>query len=148
MIAHVFPQFLQKMAANAVKPTTDTYRVVLLTTYTFSNAHTTLADVLGAGTEVATGGGYVSGGYTGGLALTSAAASTTGYVFSITAANPSWLTSTISAAYAVWFDSQGAVSNATAYPLVLWDFQGTQSSSSGSYTLSINAAGLWTVTGS
>lgn len=148
MIAHVFPQFQQNMAAQVVKATTDTYRVVLLTSYTYSNAHRTLGDVLGAGTEVVTGGGYVSGGYAGGLALTSMNVSTSGFVFSISAANPSWLTSTISAAYAVWFDSQGAVSNATAYPLIVWDFQGTQASSSGSYTLSINAAGLWTVTGS
>lgn len=148
MIAHVFPQFQQNIMANVVKPTTDSFGVILLTSYTYSNAHRTLADVLGAGSEVATGGGYVAGGYAGGLALTSAGASTTGFVSVVTAANPSWSTSTISAAYAVWFDSQGAVSNATAYPLIVWDFQGTQSSSSGSFTLSINAAGLWTVTGS
>lgn len=149
-VFHTYPQYVQKVANATAKANSGTpaYRVILLTSYTYANTHATLADVLAAGTEVATGGGYTTGGYTGGSALTSASMTTSGFVFTFTSASPSWAASTITASHAVFFDAQGAASNATAFPIAHWDFGGSFASTSGTFALTVNASGIWTVTGS
>lgn len=115
---------------------------MLLSAYTPSNAHTTMTDVLGAGTE-ASGTGYTAGGQ----ALTGVTLSTTGTVTTLTCANPSWANSTITASFAVFYDAAGGT-NATNFPIVYWDLGGAQSSSAGAFTLTINASGLYQVTSS
>lgn len=147
---HTYPQYIQKVANATAKANSGTpaYRVILLTSYTYANTHATLADVLAAGTEVATGGGYTTGGFSGGLALASPSMTTSAFVFTFTSASPSWSTATISAAHAVFFDAQSSASNATAFPIAHWDFGGTFASTSGTFALTVNASGIWTVTGS
>lgn len=120
----------------------DSLKVMLLSAYTYANTHATMADVLGAGTE-ATGTAYVAGGQ----ALTGVTLSSSGLVTTLTCTSPSWSSSTITAAFAVFYDAQGGT-NATNYPICYWDFGGNQSSSNGAYTLTINASGLVTLTAS
>lgn len=140
--AKTFPQFQQKAGTKLVNVSTDALKVMLLSAYTFANTHATMTDVLAAGTEV-TGTGYTAGGQ----ALTGVTLTTTGTVTTLTAANPSWGASTITAAFAVFYDAQGGT-NATSYPFCYWDFGGAQSSSAGAFTLTVNGSGLYTVTSS
>jgi hypothetical protein len=119
---------------------TDSLKVMLFSAYTFANTHATITDVKGAGTE-ASGAGYTAGGQ----ALTSVTLSTTGTVTTLTCANPAWASSTISAAYAVFYDAQGGT-DATNLPICYWDLGGTSSSSAGTFTLTINGSGLVTFT--
>ena len=87
-------------------------------------------------------------------ALTGVSATTTGQVTTLTCANPTWPSSTISAKYAVFFDAGTGGSGVTANDagsnklLCYWDFGGTNSSSSGSFTLTIAGGGLITWTAS
>lgn len=127
---------------KAVNLSTDTLKVMLLSAYTYADTHSTIADVLGAGTE-ATGTGYTAGGQT----LTGVTVTSNAKVTTVTCTSPSWAASTITAAFAVFYDAQGGT-NATNYPICYWDFGGNQSSSSGAYTLTINASGLVTFTAS
>jgi hypothetical protein len=113
---------------------------MLLTAYTFANTHATMTNVKAAGTETS-GTGYTAGG----LALTSVVLSTTALVTTLTCANPAWTTSTITAAFAVFYDAAGGT-DATNFPIVYWDFGGSSSSSAGTFTLTINASGLATFT--
>lgn len=91
----------------------------------------------------------VSGtGYTaGGQALTSVALTTTGTTTTLTCANPAWANSTITAAFAVFYDASGGT-DATNLPVVFWDLGGSQSSSAGTFTLTINGSGLYQVSSS
>jgi hypothetical protein len=120
--AHAYPQIQQKLATKAVNLSTDALKVMLLASYTPANT-------------------------AGGLALTSVTFTTSAAVSTLTCANPSWAASTITAAYAVFYDSSGGT-NATNFPIVYWDFGGNQSSSNGTFTLTINASGLYQVTSS
>lgn len=115
---------------------------MLLAAYTPSSAHATMADVLAAATE-ASGTGYTAGGQ----ALSGVSLSTSGSVTTLTCSNASWPSSTITAAFAVFYDAAGGT-NATNYPLVYWDFGGSQASAAGTFTLGISASGLltWTST--
>ena len=105
-----------------------------------ANRHATMADVKGAGTE-ASGTGYTAGGQ----ALTSVTVATSGTVTTFDCADPSWASSSISAAFAVFYDAQGGT-DATNVPIAYWDLGGTQVSSDGDFTLTINASGVVSLT--
>lgn len=140
--SHAFPQAVQKLATKSLNLSSDSLKAMLLASYTAASSHATMADVLGAGTE-ATGTGYTSGGQ----ALASVSLSTTGSVTTLTCSNPTWTSSTITAAYAVFYDAAGGT-NSTNIPLVYWDLGGSQASAAGTFTLGISATGLltWTST--
>ncbi|MGZ4621450.1 MAG: hypothetical protein ACXVGF_04825 [Blastococcus sp.] len=142
MTPHAYPQFQQKLATKTVNLSTDSLKVLLLSAYTYANTHATMADVLGAGTEV-TGTGYTAGGQ----ALTSVTLVTSGTTTTLDAADPAWASSTITASFAVFYDAQGGTS-ATNYPICYWDLGGAQSSSGTTFTLSLNASGLYQVSSS
>jgi hypothetical protein len=140
--AKQYPQFQQKALTKLVNVSSDPLILVLLTAYTFSLTHATLADVLAAGTE-ASGTSYTAGGVTvAGQLLT-----TSGSVTTLTATSPNLSTSTVTASYGVWLIKPSGASNSTTYPVCYWDFGGSQSSNTGNFTLTINASGLatWTV---
>lgn len=139
--AHAYPQIQQKLATKAVNLSTDALKVMLLTAYTYANTHASITDVLAAGTEVAAGGTYA----TGGLALSGVSLSTTGFVTTLTCTSPTWAASTITAAHAIFYDAAGGT-NATNFPFVHWDLGGSQVSSNGAFTLTVNASGLYQVT--
>lgn len=140
--AKTYPQFQQKLGTKLANLSTDSLKVMLLSSYTWANTHATMTDVLAAGTE-ATGTAYTAGG----VALTSVTITTSGTVTTLTCANPAWAASTITASYAVFYDSQGGT-NATNYPICYWDFGGAQSSAAGAFTLTVNGSGLYAVTSS
>lgn len=140
--AHSYPQFEQKLGTKSSNLSTDSLKVMLLTAYTFANTHATMTDVLGAGTETS-GTGYTAGG----LALTSVTFTTSATVSTLTCANPAWTTSSITAAFAVFYDAQGGT-NTTNFPICYWDFGGSSTSSAGTFTLTINGSGLYTATSS
>lgn len=140
--AHLYPKIQENALTKKVNLSTDSLKVMLLSAYTYADTHSTMADVLGAGTEAA-GTGYTAGG----LALTGVTVSSSAKVTTVTCTSPSWANSTITAAFAVFYDAQGGT-NATNYPMCYWDFGGNQSSSNGAYTLTINASGLITFTAS
>jgi hypothetical protein len=142
--AHVYPQIQQKMASKAVNLGTDSLKVMLVNGGSYDNTDVTIADVkANAGFVEASGTAYVAGG----AALASVTVTTSGNVTTLTCANPAWAASTITATGAVFYDAAGGT-DATNFPIVYWDFGGAQSSSNGSFTLSINGSGLATFTAS
>lgn len=140
--AKVYPQIQQKLGTKAINLSTDSLKVMLFSAYTWANTHTTMADVVAAGTE-ATGTGYTAGGQ----ALTGVSLTTSGLVTTLTCSSPTWASSTITAAAAVFFDAAGGT-NATNFPIVHWDLGGSQSSLSAAFTLTISGSGLLTLTAS
>lgn len=140
--AHVYPQAQQKLLTKSMNLATDALKVMLLASYTYANTHATMTDVLAAGTE-ASGTGYT----TGGQALASVTVSTSSSVTTFTSANPSWATSTITAAYAVFYDAQGGT-NSTNFPVAYWDLGGSQVSNAGTFALTVNGSGIVTFTAS
>lgn len=137
--AHSFTLYGKSAIKKLTDLSADTLKVMLLTAYTPAvDTHQFVADVLGAGTEVANGGGYT----TGGLALTSVALSNTAHVETVTCANPTW-GATLTAAFAVFYDSTPG-SNATNPVIVYWDFGGSQTLGG----LTISGSGFLTLTGS
>jgi len=137
--SHQFTKLADSLTNKLVNLSSDTLKVALLTAYTPAvDTHQFWADVLAAGTEVAAGGGYS----TGGLALTSVTLSDTGHVRTLTCANPSWGATSLTASFAVFYDSTPGT-NATDPLLVYWDLGGSQTISG----LTIAGTGLLTLTG-
>ena len=130
------------MATEVVNLSSDSLKVLLLTSYTYADSQATITNVLAAGTETS-GTGYIAGG----MALTSVSVSTTGLVTTINCANVVWATAAFSAAYAIFYDAQGGT-NSTSYPFTYWDFGGSVSATAGTFQLTINASGLATLTSS
>ena len=117
----------------------DTIKVALCTsTYTpDQDAHDYFNDI----TNEVTGTGYTAGGAT----LGSAAVSYTGgtNTFAFDGADVSWATSTITARYAIVYDSTGTSSTS---PLICYvDFGADVSTTAGTFTLTWDAAGICTV---
>lgn len=143
--AHAFPQLTQQLASknlNITSGSTDTFKVALGNTTgpvtlatTGVQACVTFANWTAIVPEIS-GTGYTAGG----LAF-SPAATTTGNVLTFTTATSlAWSNSTITANQAMFYDVTANVC------LAFWDFGGAVSSSSGSFTLTVNAAGIFTVT--
>lgn len=119
----------------------DTIKVMLCTSaYTpDQDAHQYKNSV----TNEVTGTGYTAGGAT----LTSPAVTYTGAtnVFAFDAADASWATSTITARYAVIYDATPAT-DATRPLLAYVDFGSDVSTTGGTFSITWDAAGLFTVT--
>jgi hypothetical protein len=97
-----FPMFSQSLGQKLVDIDSDTLKVALMASYTYSAAHQYWADVKGAGTE-STDADYTAGG----VALTSVTWTRSGAVYTLDAADVSWA-STVDAAFAVIYDSTPA----------------------------------------
>lgn len=143
--AHVYTKLADSLTQGLVDLDSDALKVMLLSAYTVGTTQDDaqyVSDITAVATE-ASGTGYTAGG----VALSSVTWTASGHVFTLDCADPSWASSTIDAAYALFYDSTPGT-DATNPVLCYWDFGGTQSSSAGTYTLTINASGLLTVTGS
>jgi hypothetical protein len=143
--AHTYTMLTKSLADKLANLETDSLKAMLLSAYTVGTTQDTaqfLADVLAVATE-ASGTGYTAGGQ----ALTSVTLTKSGHVYTLTCANPSWTSSTITASYVVFYDSTPG-SNATDPVICYWDFGGASSSSSGTFTLTVSGSGLVTFTGS
>lgn len=121
--------------------TADTFKVMLCTSSYTPNqdTHQYKSDV----TNEVSGTGYTAGGAT----LTSFAASydTSTNVLKIDADDTSWTTSTITARYAVIYDSTPG-SDATRPLLAYVDFGADVSTTAGTLSITWNASGIATVT--
>lgn len=144
--AHVYTKLALSLATKKIDLSSDTLKVMLLSAYTVGTTQDTaqfVSDVLAVATE-ASGTGYTSGGVT----IASPTFTESGHVYTLdSATDPSWSSSTITAAYALIYDSTPG-SNSTNPVLAYVDFGGNVSSAGGTYTLTINASGLLTITGS
>lgn len=126
------------LSTGAIDIDTDTIKCALVTSaYTPSAAHTQWADV--SANEVATGDGYT----TGGVTLTGVTVTNT----AIDCADPSWAGLTKTFRYAVFYKSGsgGGLTN----PLIGWSLLDDTPAdiviSASTYTLIINASGLFTL---
>lgn len=147
VVAHSYTKLGLSLGTKLVNFNSDTFKVMLLASYTVGTTQDTaqfVADVLAAPATEASGTGYTAGGLT--IASTSYTESGHVYTFGSTA-TLQWTASTISAAYALFYDSTPG-SNATNPVLGYWDFGGTQSSSNGTFTLSLSSNAIATITGS
>lgn len=153
---HVFPSLAWQLGAKAVSLTADSLYVGLVASGTYSftgGANGTkpvhVSDFLagdgtnGALTEVSTSGtAYARQLLTGVTIVPSTDVYTTGTTYTLSCANPVWASSTISAKYAFFYDNTVGGTDSTNLIMCYWDFGGTNSSSSGSFTLTVSGAGL------
>lgn len=147
VVSHVYPAWIGSL--NAANLATDTYKVLLVAStspaYTWnatSQAHATVTEFLagsgaGALTEVSTSGtGYSRLSLTG-LSVVQTTG-TTAYTTLKCTGTIAWSSSTISATYALFYDyTLGGSSDTLGVPVCYWDFQGTQATSSATFTLAL-----------
>ena len=121
---------------------TDTIKVALVTSSYTPNqdTHDYWDDVVA---NEATGTGYTATGATLGSKTATYDTATNKTTFD--AADVSWASSTITARYAVLYDSSPAT-DATRPLLAYVDFGSNQSSSAGTFTVSWSASGIFTLT--
>lgn len=146
VVSHSYTKLALSLSSGKVNFGSDTFKVMLLSAYTVGTTQDTaqfVSDIKAVGTE-ASGTGYTAGGLT--IGSTSFTASGHVYTFGSTA-TLQWTASTISAAYALFYDSTPG-SDATNPVLGYWDFGGTQSSSNGTFALSLSSNAICTITGS
>jgi len=144
--SHTYTKMYLSLGTKKIDFTADTFKVMLLSAYTVGSTQDTaqfVADVKAVATETS-GSGYTAGGYT----LAGKSFTESGHVYTFTnSADPSWATSTISAAYALFYDATPG-SDATNPVLCFWDLGGTQTTAGTTFTLALDAGGIVTLTGS
>lgn len=139
--AKLYGLFLKSLANKEIDLDSDTLKVMLCTSaYTpDQDAHQYKSSV----TNEVTGTGYTAGGATlGSVTVTYSAGTNT---LTLDAADPSWASSTITARYAVFYDSTPAT-DATRPLIAFVDFGADVVSSGGPFTVTLDAAGIATVT--
>lgn len=153
--AHAYPFITQNALTKVINlNNSDTLQVLLIAStsaaYTWNataQANVFVHDLFKAGGGSGTALTEVAGGNYSRQNLTSVSVATSGEVTTLSCANPSWPNATISATYAMFYDNQTASDN-TAPLIAYWDFGGTQATTGATFTLTINASGLATWTGS
>jgi hypothetical protein len=136
-----YAKLIDSLAAGLVNFHTDAFRAMLLDSYTEGSTATDaqfLADVLAHASEAA-GTGYTAGG----KLLTGVAWTQDGAGWALTADDVVWPTSSVSAAFAVFFDAT-PTDPADQPVLGYWDLGGTLASTGTDFTLAINDSGLLT----
>lgn len=131
---------LLKALNKEINWSSDTIKVALVAnTYTPNqDTHTYFSDITG---EI-TGTGYSAGGAT--LASKTITYTAATNVIALDAADVTWASSTITARYAVIYDSTGTASASALLGYV--DFGADQSSSSGNFTITWDANGILKIT--
>lgn len=139
--AKLYGLFVSSLANKTIDLDTDAIKVMLCTsTYTPNqDTHQFKSDV----TNEVTGTGYTAGGATLGTVTVGYTAGTN--VFKFDAADTSWASSTITARYAVIYDSSPAT-DATRPLIGYVDFGADVSSTGAAFTITWDAAGIFTVT--
>ena len=139
--AKLYGKFFNALADKTIDLNSDTIKVALATSaYTpDQDAHDFFNDV----TNEVTGTGYTAGGATlGSPTFSYTGASNT---FAFDGADVSWPTSTITARYAIVYDSTPGT--AATNPLIGYvDFGADVSTTAGTFTITWDAAGIFTVT--
>lgn len=139
--AFLYGPFIGKLANKEIDLDTDAIKVMLCTsTYTpAQDTHEYKDDI----TNEVTGTGYTAGGATLGSVTVGYTAGTNTFKFD--AADTSWATSTITARYAVIYDSSPAT-DATRPLIGYVDFGEDVSSTGAAFTITWHADGIFTVT--
>jgi len=141
MPSKLYGNFLLKALNKEVDFDTDTIKVALLTSsYTpDQDAHDYYNDV---STYEVSGTGYTAGGNT--LGSKTATYDSATNVIVLDAADTTWSSSTITARYAVVYDSTGTASTSTLIGYV--DFGSDQSSTNGNFTITWDSTGIVRIT--
>lgn len=141
MPSKLYGNFLLKALNKEVDYDTDTIKVALLTSsYTpDQDAHDYFNDV---STYEVSGTGYTAGGNT--LASKTATYDSGTNVIVLDAADTTWASSTITARYAVVYDSTGTSSTSALIGFV--DFGSDQSSTNGNFTITWDSTGIVRIT--
>lgn len=142
--SHVYTMAAKSLVDKLMDLDSDSLYVMLLSAYTpGQDTHQFLSDVTGAGTQ-ASGTGYTANGQV----LGSVTFTRSGHVYTLDCADPSWsaVGGSLAAAYAVFYDRTPAT-DATRPVFCYWDLGGTQTATNGAFGLTIDAAGLLTLTG-
>jgi hypothetical protein len=141
MASKLYGNFLLKALNKEVDFDSDTIKVALLTSsYTpDQDAHDYFNDV---STYEVTGTGYTTGGIT--LASKTATYDSGTNVIVLDAADVTWSSSTITARYAVVYDSTGTSSTSALIGYV--DFGSDQSSTNGNFTITWDSTGIVRIT--
>lgn len=147
LTAHTYTMLAKSLSDKLIDLDTDTLKVMLLSAYTVGSTQDSaqfVGDVKAAATE-ATGTGYSAGGQ----ALASVTYTKSGHVYTLDSADPAWTSSSVTAAYAVFYGvASSSPGDSTNAVIAYWDFGGNASSTSGTFTLTISASGIVTLTGS
>lgn len=141
MASKLYGNFLLKALNKEVDFDSDTIKVALLSSsYTpDQDAHDYFNDV---STYEVSGTGYTSGGAT--LASKTATYDSATNVIVLDAADTTWASSTITARYAVIYDSTGTASTSALIGYV--DFGSDQSSTNGNFTITWDSTGIVRIT--
>lgn len=139
--AFVYGGFLQSLANKEIDLDTDTLKIMLCTSTYTPNQDTDRYK--SSVTNEVTGTGYTAGGNT----LTSVTVNYTAgtNTLALDAADTSWAASTITARYAVIYDSSPAT-DATRPLIAYIDFGADVSSSGAAFNITFDAAGILTIT--
>ena len=141
VIAKPYTLLSKSLANKEVDLDSDTLKVMLCTSSYTPNQDT--HQYKSSVTNEVTGTGYTAGGAT----LASVTVTNTGHVIKLDAADTTWASSTITARYAVVYDSTPA-SDATR-PLICYvDFGANVESSGGTFQITWDADGIVTLTAS
>jgi hypothetical protein len=142
IVAKMYGQALMSALAGKINWSSDDIRVMLYTSAYTPNQDTDVYKDVVNPTE-ASGTGYSSGGVA--LASKTITYDATTNKITLDAADVTWASSTISARGCIIFDNTPA----TNKPLLGYvDFGADQSSSSGNFTITWDAAGIFTITAS
>lgn len=141
MASKMYGNMLLKALNKEVDYDTDTIKVMLCTSTYSPNQDTHIYK--SSVTNEVTGTGYTAGGAT--LASKTITYDTATNVVVLDAADVTWASSTITARYAVIYSDAGA-SDATKVLLGYVDFGSDQASTSGNFTLTWDATGIFRIT--
>jgi hypothetical protein len=139
--AKMYGLFLKSLGNKEIDLDSDTLKVMLCTSSYTPNqdTHQYKSDV----TNEVSGTGYTATGQT--LASVTWAYTSGTNTMKLDATDPSWTTSTITARYAVFYDSTPG-SDATRPLISYMDFGQDEVSSAGTFTITLDAAGIVTLT--
>lgn len=133
MASLIYDSFADDLVNGAIAPSADTYNVMLVTSsYTPNKAtHTKRSDV----TNEASGTGYTTGGMVSAVTI---AKNTGASTETLTFANVTWTSSTITAAAAVIYKARGGASSADNL-VAFVDFGSTVSSTAASFSVTFSS---------
>jgi hypothetical protein len=140
--ANLYGLMIGKAFNKEIDLDSDTIKVALLTS-AYTPAQDTDAYWSDVSSHEASGTGYTAGGAT--LASKTVAYDAASNTFTFDAADTVWSDSTVTARYAVIYDAQ--TGTPASEPLLAFvDFGADQSSSAGTFTITWNASGIFTLT--
>lgn len=141
LTAKLYGLYHKSLSNKEIDLDSDTLKVMLCTSAYTPNQDT--HQYKSSVTNEVAGAGYTAGGAT--LTGVTVAYDTTTNTLTLDANDVTWASSTITARYAVFYDSSPAT-DATRPLIAYWDFGQDEISASGNFTLTISGSGIATLT--